>query len=212
MTMIRIWDLPTRLFHWGLVISISGSVISVNMDEMDLHAQFGFVACTLLIFRVLWGLIGSETSRFLQFAPWPGRVVAYLRGAWTGVGHNPLGALSVFALLGVAGAMVGTGIFANDDVFFEGPWAGWIGSSGSARMTGLHEVFEKMLYILVALHLIAIFFYRAVRKKDLIKPMITGTGPAASANAPRMAHPLLAVPVLAIAVFLAGLVFRYWIT
>ncbi len=211
MTTIRIWDLPTRLFHWGLVVSIAGSVISVNMDEMDLHAQFGFAVCTLLIFRVLWGLVGSETSRFLQFAPWPGRVIAYLRGAWTGVGHNPLGALSVFALLGVAAGMVGTGIFANDDVFFEGPWAGWIGSAGSARMTGFHEIFEKALYILVAVHIVAIFFYRAVRKKDLIKPMITGSGPAPDLEAPRMAHPLLAVPVLGLAVFLAGLVFRYWI-
>ncbi|MEO1493086.1 MAG: cytochrome b/b6 domain-containing protein [Pseudomonadota bacterium] len=212
MTTIRIWDLPTRLFHWGLAISITGSVISVNMNEMDLHGQFGFAVCTLLIFRVLWGIVGSETSRFLQFAPWPGRVAAYLRGTWSGVGHNPLGALSVFALLGVACAMVGTGIFANDDVFFEGPWAGWIGSSGSARATGLHEIFEKMLYVLVALHLIAIFFYRAVRQKDLIKPMITGRGPGTEVEQPRMAHPLLALPVLGLAVFLAGLVFRYWIT
>jgi len=204
--------LPTRLFHWCLVISIIGSVVAVNMDEMDLHAQFGFATCTLLIFRVLWGLVGSETARFLQFAPWPVRVMAYLRGAWTGVGHNPLGALSVFALLGVVGAMIGTGVFANDDVFFDGPWAGWIGSAGSARMTGLHEVFETLLYILVALHVIAIFFYRAVRQKDLIKPMVTGRGPASGVAEPRMTHPLLAVPVFALAVFLAGLVFRYWIT
>jgi cytochrome b len=212
MKTIRIWDLPTRLFHWGLVIAITGSVLSVNLGEMDLHAQFGFAVCTLLIFRVLWGLVGSETARFLQFAPWPGRVAAYLRGAWRGVGHNPLGALSVFALLGVASAMVGTGIFANDDIFFEGPWAGWIGSSGSARATGLHEDFETMLYVLVALHIVAIFFYRAVRRKDLIKPMITGSGPAEGAEPPRMTNPLLALPVLGVAVFLAGLVFRYWIT
>ncbi len=212
MKTIRIWDLPTRLFHWGLVISVIGSVVAVNMDEMDLHARFGFATCTLLIFRVLWGLVGSETSRFVQFVPGPGKLIAYLRGAWSGVGHNPLGALSVVALLGVAGAMVGTGIFANDDVFFDGPWAGWIGSAGSSRMTGLHEVFEKLLYLLVALHLVAILYYRIAQSKDLIKPMLTGRGPSDAAAQPRMAHPLLALPVLGVAVFLAGLVFRYWIT
>lgn len=206
-----IWDLPIRLFHWGLVISIIGSVVTANIDELDLHARFGFAACVLLIFRVIWGVVGSETARFAAFVRGPATVIAYLRGAWSGVGHNPLGALSVVALLVVVSGQVATGIFSNDDVFFEGPWAGWIGSRASAEMTGWHERFEFAMYALVALHLAAIIVYR-LRGKDLITPMVTGRGEEHSDHAPRMTPVLIAVPVLGVAIFLAGLVFRYWIT
>ena len=212
--LIRVWDLPTRLFHWALVISITGSIVSINLDEVELHAQFGFVACTLVIFRVLWGLVGSDTARFVRFVRGPGAILAYLQGASHAPGHNPLGALSVLALLAVVAAQVGTGIFiSQDDLFFDAPWATWIGEAGSRAMNERHEILESLLYILIALHLCAIIAYRVFKRQDLVTPMVTGRAEApAGTDTPRLQPIWLALPILGLAVFLAGVIFRYWVS
>lgn len=208
----KIWDLPTRLFHWLLVVTMTGSVVSIQFDEIEWHVRFAFATCTLLIFRLIWGFVGSETARFASFVRGPGAVMAYLRGTWTGAGHNPLGALSVLALLGVAAAQIATGVFvSNEDLFFDAPWASWIGSAGSRAMNARHELLESLLYIVVALHLGAIIFYRVAKRQNLVGPMITGAGETHGTAAPRMVSPLRALPVLAVAIFCAGLIFRYWI-
>lgn len=208
----RIWDLPTRLFHWSFAASVTGAIVTAKIEEMDLHLRFAFAVCVLLIFRVMWGFVGSETARFSHFVKGPGAIRGYLRGEWSRVGHNPLGALSVIGLLGVIGLQVTTGLFSNDDVLFEGPWAGWIGSSGSTTMTGRHHLLEKAVLVLVILHIAAIVFYRFRKNEHLVRPMIVGTGEIPTgASSPAMVPAWRALPVLAVSVAISGAIFRYWL-
>jgi len=173
-TKVAIWDLPIRLFHWLLVGLIALSWWSAEYHYDDLHIWFGIAVLTLLIFRVLWGFFGSSTARFSSFVRGPKAVFGYLQGSWRGIGHNPLGALSVIALLGLTGVQVGLGLFASDeDGLVQGPLARLIGFDAQETVTELHEELFNVLLALIALHVAAIIFYR-FRGKDLVKPMITG--------------------------------------
>lgn len=173
---IRVWDLPTRLFHWGLAILVAASIISgkIGGNLIDWHGKFGLAILGLLTFRITWGLVGSTYARFASFFPTPGRIRAYLRGEWKEPGHNPLGALSVFALLGLLALQVATGLPGNDDIAFRGPLFDLVGKALSDRMTGIHKLSINLLFALIALHVAAIMFYARVRKDNLVKPMITG--------------------------------------
>ncbi|MDQ5907009.1 MAG: hypothetical protein QG619_2682 [Pseudomonadota bacterium] len=173
---IRVWDLPTRLFHWGLAILVAASIISgkIGGNLIDWHGKFGLAILGLLTFRIIWGLVGSTYARFASFFPTPGRIRAYLRGEWKEPGHNPLGALSVFALLGLLALQVATGLPGNDDIAFRGPLFDLVGKALSDRMTGIHKLSINLLFALIALHVAAIMFYARVRKDNLVKPMITG--------------------------------------
>jgi cytochrome b len=173
---ILLWDLPTRIFHWGLVAAVLTAVITGELGGswMPVHAKAGLSIVGLLAFRITWGVIGSTYARFLHFAPTFGKIRAYLKGQWQGVGHNPLGALSVFALLGLLGSQVGTGLFANDDIDFTGPFFDLVDKALSNRLTGLHQQLAYVLIGLIALHLVAIVFYVRFKKENLVKPMVTG--------------------------------------
>ncbi|MDQ5942500.1 MAG: hypothetical protein QG572_1315 [Pseudomonadota bacterium] len=173
---IRVWDLPTRLFHWGLAILVAASIISgkIGGNLIDWHGKFGLAILGLLTFRIIWGLVGSTYARFASFFPTPGRIRAYFRGEWKEPGHNPLGALSVFALLGLLALQVATGLPGNDDIAFRGPLFDLVGKALSDRMTGIHKLSINLLFALIALHVAAIMFYARVRKDNLVKPMITG--------------------------------------
>jgi len=176
MTTIRLWDLPTRLFHWLLVLAVVGSVATTKMGGswMAWHERLGLAVVGLLSFRLLWGFAGPTYARFRQFVPGPGAVVAYLRGQWQGVGHNPLGALSVIALMGVFGFQAVTGLFANDDIAFNGPLYRLASSDWSDTLSGWHRQAEWYLYGLVALHVLAVLYYVGVKKDNLMRPMVTG--------------------------------------
>ena len=173
---IRVWDLPTRLFHWSLVVLVVALIISgkIGGNLIDWHGKFGLAILGLLTFRIIWGLVGSTYARFASFFPTPGRIRAYLRGEWKEPGHNPLGALSVFALLGLLALQVATGLPGNDDIAFRGPLFDLVGKALSDRMTGIHKLSINLLFALIALHVAAIMFYARVRKDNLVKPMITG--------------------------------------
>lgn len=173
---IRVWDAPTRVFHWALVLAVGGAVVTGQLGGgwMDWHGRIGVFIAGLLGFRLGWGLLGSTYARFARFFPTPARLAAYWRGAWPHEGHNPLGALSVFALLGVLLAQVLTGVFSNDDITFTGPLAGLVDKALSNRLTGLHGVLADGLIGLVTLHVGAIVFYARVKKKRLLPPMISG--------------------------------------
>ena len=173
---IRLWDLPTWLFHWLLVLAVVASVVSGQLggNLIDWHGWIGLFMVGLLAFRLIWGVVGSTYVRFRQFFPTPGKIKAYLRGEWQGEGHNPLGSLSVFALLGLLTVQVTTGLFANDDISFVGPLCALVSKSLSNRLTGIHQQVANVLYALIALHVAAIIFYLRVKKQNLIKPMITG--------------------------------------
>lgn len=171
---VAIWDLPTRLFHWVLVGLLGLSWWSAENHYEDVHLYSGLAVLTLLIFRVLWGFVGSSTARFASFVRGPKAVFGYMQGNWRGIGHNPLGALSVIALLAAVGLQVGLGLFASDeDGLFEGPLARLVSLDSSERVTELHEALFNLLLALIALHVAAIVFYR-LRGKNLLKPMITG--------------------------------------
>jgi len=173
---ILLWDLPLRVFHWSLVASVTTAVVTGELGGvwMAWHGRAGLVIFGLLVFRLVWGLLGSATSRFTHFAPSPARVLAYLRGRWRGVGHNPLGALSVFALLALLALQATTGLFGNDDIAFAGPLNHLVDDTLGSRATGWHRLLADGLFVLLALHLLAVAFHVLVKRHRLIRPMITG--------------------------------------
>jgi cytochrome b len=171
-----IWDLPTRLFHWVLAALIALSWWSAEYHRDDLHIWSGMAVLSLLIFRLLWGFVGGSTARFANFIRGPRAVFGYLRGGWRGIGHNPLGALSVVALLAMAGIQVGLGLFASDeDGLMQGPLAPLVSIDAADQAREWHEATFNVLLALIALHLAAIAYYRW-RGKNLLRPMITGKG------------------------------------
>jgi len=174
---IRVWDLPIRLFHWLLVLCVVLSFITVKIggNAMEFHALIGYCVLTLIIFRVCWGLVGSHHARFIHFVPSPKGLVNYILGKTkAGLGHNPLGALSVLALLFSLGLQATTGLFANDDIAFEGPFAKYVSNDMVQFLTSIHYLNEKVLIILIALHLCAILYYQKFKGENLIKPMLLG--------------------------------------
>ncbi len=173
---IKVWDVPTRLFHWLLVLSVVTSVVTglIGGNLIDWHEKSGFFIVGLIVFRIVWGVAGSTYARFRQFFPTPGGIATYLRGQWRGVGHNPLGACSVFALLAIVAALVVTGLFANDDIAFQGPLAGLVDKALSNKLTGWHKLGVNILYFFVALHVASIVFYALFKKDNLVRPMLTG--------------------------------------
>jgi cytochrome b len=175
-TRIRLWDLPIRIFHWSLVVAVLTAVVSgeIGGSWMSVHGKAGLAIIGLVAFRLAWGVIGSTHARFLSFAPSPAKIHDYLNGKWRGVGHNPLGAISVFALLGLLALQAGTGVFANDDIDFSGPLFALVDKALSNRLTGYHQWLSYFLLGLMALHIVAIAFYARFKKDNLVKPMVTG--------------------------------------
>ena len=174
---IRVWDLPIRLFHWLLVIGIILSFITVKIggNAMELHALIGYCILALIIFRICWGFIGSHYARFIHFIPSPKGLINYISGkSKARLGHNPLGALSVIALLLSVGVQAVSGLFANDDIAFEGPLAKQVSNGAVELLTSIHHQNEKVLIVLIALHLGAIFYYQKFKGENLIKPMLRG--------------------------------------
>ncbi len=174
---LRIWDLPTRLFHWLLVVCIVGAVICVNIggNLMQWHAYFGYAALSLVLFRVLWGFIGAMHSRFTTFVPGPQRLIAFLRGKeGSGLGHNPLGSLSVIALLLVVGIQASTGLFTDDDIAFQGPLAKHVSNATVSLLSSIHALNSNILFGLIGLHLVAIAYYQWVKRESILMPMIQG--------------------------------------
>jgi cytochrome b len=177
---IRVWDLPTRTFHWSLVVCVLGLVITGNLGgaAMDWHFRFGYGVLTLLLFRLVWGFMGGYWSRFRSFVYPPRQIIGYLRtggDANQRVGHNPLGALSVFAMLLILLLQVSSGLMSDDEISASGPLVRWVAGNWVSLATWYHkDVGKVMLIILVATHLLAIGFYRWRKNENLVRPMLTG--------------------------------------
>lgn len=174
-----VWDLPLRLFHWSLVLSVIGAFVTIKVGGgwMAWHMRFGYVILTLLLFRLVWGFIGGRHARFADFIVSPGTLLRYLRGRpgqAVSPGHNPLGSLSVIAMIVLFLTQATLGLFSNDDIFTEGPLAHLISKEASDAATGLHKLGENLLLALVAVHLAAIAFYRFARGQRLVRAMISG--------------------------------------
>jgi cytochrome b len=179
---VRVWDLPTRLFHWVLALAILGLVVTAKVggNAIDWHFRLGYLVFTLLAFRLLWGLVGGRWSRFASFVYGPRSVFAHLRGAdgpngrFT-VGHSPLGALSVFALLAVLLLQVATGLVADDEIASTGPLNRFVAGATASLATGWHKSWGQWLVIgLALLHIAAVLFYLWVKRANLIVPMLSG--------------------------------------
>jgi cytochrome b len=172
---IAVWDLPTRLFHWTLVALIAFSWWSAENHQLTFHLWGGIAVLTLIVFRLLWGIFGSSTARFANFVRGPARIGEYLRGSWRGIGHNPLGALSVVALLGMVGVESVMGLFASDeDGLLLGPLSGFVSDGTSREIAELHEDFFNIMLVVIGLHVAAILFYWIAKKQNLLGPMVTG--------------------------------------
>lgn len=180
MHVVRIWDLPTRLFHWSLALCVIGLVItgSLGGDWMAWHLRLGYSVFTLLLFRLVWGFVGGHWSRFRQFVYGPSALLQHLRGASPAAhtaGHSPLGALSVFALLTLLAVQVGTGLFSDDEIATYGPLVHLVSGGTVQAATGYHKNVGKLfILVLVALHLVAIAVYRFVKRQPLTRAMVTG--------------------------------------
>ncbi len=176
---VRVWDRPLRLFHWLLVLCLIGSFVSVKAGGywMDWHFRFGYTALGLLVFRILWGFVGPRYARFSSFVYPPSRLVAYLRGGADmpqALGHTPVGALSVFAMLLALAVQAATGLFTSDEIATEGPLARVVSNATVATASSVHHFNQNLILILVGLHLLALLFYRLVRRVSLVKPMVVG--------------------------------------
>lgn len=174
-----VWDAPTRVFHWLLVALIGFSWWSAETYHMDWHLWSGIAVCGLVIFRVLWGVFGTETSRFRQFVTGPRTTLSYVRGSTIApIGHNPLGAWSVVALLLVLATQVASGLFAVDtDGIESGPLSYLVDFDQGRVAAWIHHTSFTVLQALVVLHVVAIVFYLVVRRRNLTWTMIVGTQP-----------------------------------
>jgi cytochrome b len=187
---VRAWDLPTRLFHWTLVLAIVTAWFTAEFAEaigdetLVLHRANGLLVLVLIVWRVLWGVFGSSTSRFTRFLRGPGASLAYARSLIAGpaqrfLGHNPLGALMVVLLLVAVAVQAGFGLFAVDDNdLVGGPLYRLVDEHANKRAAGLHAFsFDKVLLPLIVIHLLANIFYAVVKREPLIRAMITGRKP-----------------------------------
>ena len=176
-----VWDLPTRLFHWLLAGAIVGAYWTGEFGGFDKtwHMRFGYAVLALVVFRILWGLFGSRTARFASFLRGPGTVWAYLRTfgsrhAHPTDTHNPMGALSVIALLLAVLAQAGSGLFADDDILTQGPLNGLISSGVDNLASRTHGLAVWFIIALIVLHLAVIAYYRIYKRENLVTAMVTG--------------------------------------
>lgn len=175
--LVKVWDLPTRLFHWLIVLLVGFSWYSAETGMMDWHYRSGIAALVLIVFRLIWGVIGGSTARFAHFLRPPGAVIDHLRRPAESThkpGHNPLGGYSVIAMLLALLVQVGTGVFAVDvDGIESGPLSYLVSFDQGRVAAEVHHIAFTVIQVLVVLHVLAIIYYR-IRGRHLIGPMITG--------------------------------------
>jgi cytochrome b len=179
-----VWDLPLRLVHWSLVVSFIGAFVTnrLGVAWFDWHVRFGYAVLALVVFRVMWGFVGAKHARFANFVRSPAMTLSYARRLVRGdvpsyVGHNPLGALMVVALLLGLGTQAGVGLFANDEIFNSGPLAGMVTKETSLALTSLHRRGFYLLAIAAVVHVAAVLVHVLVKRENIVRAMITGTKP-----------------------------------
>ena len=209
----RVWDLPTRLFHWALTCAVIGLVATGTAGIMEWHFRLGYTVLALLLFRLVWGFIGGRWSRFGAFLYAPASVLAYLRGRAHPdhlVGHNPLGAFSVFALLAILALQVSTGLVADDEIAASGPLTRFVSGATVRLASGWHKAQGQWIVIaLASLHVLAVLFYVLVKRQTLVRPMISGDKLTAGSVAP--SRDVAATRLLALLVFMLCAGFAWWI-
>jgi cytochrome b len=209
---IRVWDLPTRCFHWLLAATVIGQLVTGTIagNALVWHIRLGMLVLALLVFRLLWGVMGGHWSRFTSFVRWPGTVLRYLRGEHRAgdhfdVGHNPLGSFSVLAMLAVLIVQVATGLLADDEIATTGPLNRFVSTATGLQATAWHKGWGQWIIIgLVVLHLVAIGVY-TVRGHNLVKPMLSGDKQLPADVPPAVDTPRTRLLALVLVVLCAGL-------
>jgi cytochrome b len=208
---IRVWDAPTRLFHGSIVVLLGVSWLSESRGWMALHFFCGYSMIALLLFRVAWGFVGSETARFAHFVRSPAAVLRHLvrlcrREPDATVGHNAAGGWMVLAMLALLAVQAATGLCANDDADTEGPLFKYVGKDWSDWLSHIHAVNFKLIQLAVLAHIGAIVAYAVIQRHDLVRPMITGHKRLPSAmTPPALVHPVRAAVLFAVAAMAVGI-------
>jgi cytochrome b len=181
----KVWDWPTRLVHWGLVAALAGAYVTnkLGASYFSLHLFFGYATIVLVVFRIVWGFVGTRHARFVNFVEGPRGVLRYVSAVGRGrltryAGHNPLGALMVLTLLCLLGAQAAFGLFGDDEIFNTGPLAGLVSKEQSLFLTSLHRKLFYVILAAVGLHVGAVIAHVAVKKEPLIRAMISGSKPS----------------------------------
>lgn len=209
-----VWDLPLRLFHWLLVLTVLGLWIAAENDYMQYHFYLGYFIIGLLIFRVIWGFVGPRHARFSRFFPTPAAIFAYTKKLFGGgtvqtVGHNPLGSVMVFVMLIVLAVQAGSGLFATDDIIWAGPYNPAVSGDTADFLTTVHHFNFNIILAAIALHVLAVALYAVAKKQNLVRPMVTGKKSAAVVpEGEAIQGPGIVKTIIVIAIS-AGLV--YWL-
>jgi cytochrome b len=174
-----VWDLPVRVFHWLLVVTVIALYITAKLgtEWTPWHMRLGKFMIGMLVFRVIWGLVGPRHARFVNFIKGPGSVLQYAKGCIKSVGHNPLGAGMVMLMLLLLLVQVSTGLFSTDDVVWQGPYYPSVSNALAEKLTAIHHLNFKFIEAAIALHLCAIAYYHFVKKERLVPAMIHGRKP-----------------------------------
>ena len=211
----RVWDLPTRVFHWLLVVLIAAQYATAKFHwlDMDWHMRFGLATLALLLFRLLWGFAGSQTSRFSDFVRGPRSAWIYLKSQFStnpqgSIGHNPLGGWSVVMLLACIAVQAISGLFSSDDIITDGPLAAHVSSATVKLMTRVHVWNQSILLVLIVLHIAAVLAYLLIARVNLTRPMITGRKTMAQTEMLKFAPTWRALILLAVAI--AAVVAMVW--
>ena len=214
---ITVWDLPTRLFHWTLAALMIAQWLTAEFGSaMDWHVWGGYAVLALVLFRLIWGFVGSDTVRFRDFVRGPGAALGYVKALLRGetplyLGHNPMGGWSIVAMLVLLLVQAATGLFANDDIMTEGPLYAWVSKGTSDWLTTIHKFNFNLLLLVIAVHISAVLFYLFVKRENLIHPMLSGRKhlpPDMVRETPRIVGSWLGLVVLAVAVAAVWLLVR----
>jgi cytochrome b len=211
----RVWDLPTRIFHWTLAFCVFSLLITGfrGGDAMPWHYRFGYCVLTLLLFRLVWGIVGGKWSRFTSFIYTPSNIIRYLKGQSDPhhtIGHTPLGALSVFAMIILLLVQIGTGLISDDEISAAGPLTKFVSNATVSLASSYHVTIGKILVIfLIITHLAAILFYFYKKRENLIKPMLHGN--KLLPNSTPASVDTAATRALALAILLACAAAVYWL-
>jgi cytochrome b len=200
---VVVWDAPIRLFHWLVAALVAAAYATWRLNWMDWHGRIGDALLALLLFRLLWGVFGSETARFSRFLVSPRTVVQHmryllLREPDRQVGHNPAGGWVVALLLALLLAETLTGLYVANDIADQGPLTEIVPARVADAISAAHAILWDVLLAVIVLHVLAIAAYAAVKGQNLLRPMITGTKTLPeSVAAPRMKSPVRAALLLA---------------
>jgi len=216
-TQVRIWNIPVRLFHWTLASCFITAWLTRDNRYLDIHIFAGYLMAGLIIFRILWGIIGGPYARFRDFAFGWHEVWSYLKGVLNRrpprfLGHNPAGSWAIYLLLTLGILIVVTGLLGLGGEEQQGPLAGWLNYPQGKLAQDLHELLAWLMLAVVGTHLIGVLVESLLHKENLVRAMLTGYKPA-PANTIAAASQWKTGGVMAIMILAGGLVwFQSYLT